>query len=421
MQQLRSLSDHPVEIREEGGTRRIAGYAAVFNSLSHNLGGYREKIHPTAFDRSLREVQDGKRTVSARVQHDGGLSTVGSTANGSLLLSRDAKGLKYEIVAPPDTSAGRDIVTLVAGGYINKSSFAFSLPDPTSNMRWDFTTNPPTREILDLDLIDVAPVDGPAYEATSVEARALALQQIQAVKPATGRSRVEVFTRENGGKHVEVYLLDEIVPTWVSRYLPDTMSSGKLQEQLAAVPDAERIDVFINSPGGDAFEGVSIYNILKDHPAPVNVFVRGLAASAAAIVAMAGDNIQMGTGTFMMIHKAWTIALGNANQLRNQAAVLDTIDGGLADILSARSKNERKQVDKWMRDETWFGASEAVASGFADRVYGDTEPIDGERCRAIGYRNIPRELGGPGAPVLRSLASIEDWEAANNAAMKRIV
>lgn len=405
--QYRSLTNLPVEQRAEG----IFGYAAMFNSLSHDLGGYREKIANNAFDRSLKEVQDGKRVVSLRVQHEGGLSTVGTTANGSLELGKDKIGLWYYAKTLPDTQAGRDTLTLVSGGYINKSSFAFSIPDKNKGVSWDFNANPPVRTLLDVDLIDVAPVDGPAYEATSVEARNLILSEMKMIQPTNCKTRIETRKDASVGTSVELYMLDEIVPTWISRYLPDTVSSGKIIEALSSVPDVQRIDVFINSPGGDVFEGMAIYNTLKQHPAPVNVYVRGLAASAASLVAMAGDTITMGEGTFMMVHNAWSVVAGNARDLRDQAMLLDKIDGEIGGILASRSKNSEKQIQRWMRDETWFTAAEAVAAGMADRVSGAADPVDGERCREIGYRNIPRDLGGSVVTTRRAM-TMDDYRAA---------
>ena len=176
MQTFRSINEQPVEFRagDDDKPTIITGYAAVFNSLSHDLGGFLERIMPGAFDRTLREIHEGKRQVAARIQHDGGLTTVGTTGNESLRLSVNKTGLKYEIVALPDTSAARDLVELVRGGYISKSSFAFSIPN-FDGERWLWDKTPPIRELIDIDLHDVAPVDGPAYEATSVSARAGAL------------------------------------------------------------------------------------------------------------------------------------------------------------------------------------------------------------------------------------------------------
>ncbi len=416
----RAICDAPVELRELDGALVISGYAATFDSLSHDLGGYREVIRRGAFDATMDEIKAGKRDVSARVQHDGGLSTIGRVSNGTLKLNIDSKGLHYTI-NPPDTVAGRDIATLVRDGYINKSSFAFSFrPD---GRKWDRTTNPPTQELTGVNLIDVAPVDGPAYESTSVQARSAALASLQMESMRGRKSGIEIRANETAGPRVELYFLDQIVPSWLSRYLSDTMSSGEVVEALEAVPDASGIDVFINSPGGDVFEAMSIYNTLKEHPAPVNVYVRGLAASAAGIIAMAGDNIQMGEGSFLMVHNAWTIAQGNADQLQRAVNLLDKIDGEIAGIISRRSKNDADQVRQWMRDETWFTAEESVSAGLADRMAAmDATPpeMDGERCREMGYRNIPRELGGRGSIAVRPDMTAAEYRQLLNDDRKRV-
>lgn len=418
--EYRSLNDMAVEIREDGDSKTITGYAAVYDSLSHNLGGFRETIKRGAFDRSIKEVSEGKRTVRARIQHDGGLNVVGTTSNGSLRLSSDSTGLKYEIVSPPNTQAGRDIVELVKGGYINKSSFAFM--SNGTKMKWDHSTSPPTVELLDIDLIDVAPVDGPAYEATSVAMRSIMVNEMNLTKPMARGSRIEKRELDNGRQHVEIYILDVIMPTWLSRYMTDTISSGEVIEALQETPDAERIDVFINSPGGEVFEANAIYQTLKDHKAPVNIFIRGLASSAAGIIAMAGDNIQIAEGGFLMVHNSWSATMGNAAALRRQAALLDKIDDSMAGILARRSNNDPKQVAKWMDAETWFTAEESVKYGFADRIGGtiEEETDNGERCRNLGYRNIPTQLGGPSIPISAATMSAEEMREVNNKLMKRL-
>ena len=171
--QERALFDSPeFEIRKkQDGKRTVRGYAAVYDSLSEDLGGFREIIRKGAFDNALEE----KQPVSARVQHEAGLSTVGTTESGTLLLGADSKGLWYE-VDPPDTNAGRDLVALLERGDIRYSSFAFSVRD--GGERWNWESDPPVRELLDVNLYDVAPVDGPAYRATSAEVRAQAAARL---------------------------------------------------------------------------------------------------------------------------------------------------------------------------------------------------------------------------------------------------
>lgn len=131
------------------------------------------------------------------------------------------------------------------------------------------------------------------------------------------------------------------------------------------------VTVKINSPGGDMFEGIAIYNLFRDHPAKVTVEVMGIAASAASIIAMAGDRITMGLGTFMMVHNAWGLVIGNRHDMREAATLFDSFDGALADIYEARTGLKRSDVETLMDAETFMGPSEAVDKGFADDVDGN--------------------------------------------------
>jgi ATP-dependent protease ClpP protease subunit len=126
--------------------------------------------------------------------------------------------------------------------------------------------------------------------------------------------------------------------------------------------------VKINSPGGDMFEGIAIYNLLCKHPARVTVEVMGIAASAASIIAMAGDEIRMGLGTFLMVHNAWGVVVGNQHDLRDAAALFEGFDSALADIYEARTEHDRKEIVRLMDAETFLDPKEAVAKGFADSI-----------------------------------------------------
>lgn len=128
------------------------------------------------------------------------------------------------------------------------------------------------------------------------------------------------------------------------------------------------ITVRINSPGGDMFEGIAIYNLLRAHPAKVTVEVLGWAASAASIIAMAGDEIRMGLGSFMMIHNAWGLVIGNRHDMREAAILFDQFDGALADIYEARTGMKHADIEQLMDAETFMAAAQAVKYGFADVV-----------------------------------------------------
>lgn len=124
--------------------------------------------------------------------------------------------------------------------------------------------------------------------------------------------------------------------------------------------------VNINSPGGDYFEGVAIYNMLRAHPAKVTVRVVGLAASSASIIAMAGDEIQIGQAGFLMIHNAWSVCVGNRLDMLRQHDDLAVFDTAMAELYSARTGISSGDIQALMDEETWFTGSEAVAKGFAD-------------------------------------------------------
>lgn len=160
----------PVELRAsaDGKKKKLVGMAAVYGSRSGDLGGFIEVIHPGAFTRALKEGQD----ILARAEHDTRL-LLGRRSSGTLRVEETSEGLAYEIDLP-DTQAGRDVATLVERGDIKGSSFAFKIPDPQKGQRWSATEDGfPLRELLDLDLFDVAPTANPAYPETSVSARAL--------------------------------------------------------------------------------------------------------------------------------------------------------------------------------------------------------------------------------------------------------
>lgn len=148
------------------GRPQLRGYAAVYNQLSVDFGGWREIIRPGAFTETLAKGPD----VRAVIDHQGGLMTIGRTRNGTLKLAEDEQGLRVQI-DPPDTQAGRDVVTLVNRGDLNQMSFAFF----TKADNWLKTGEEQLRELLQVDIDggDVAVVTYPAYPQTSVAVRGL--------------------------------------------------------------------------------------------------------------------------------------------------------------------------------------------------------------------------------------------------------
>lgn len=143
-----------------------------------------------------------------------------------------------------------------------------------------------------------------------------------------GRGQFEIKSAADG-KEATVYLYDAIVATEEEAEWYGGVSAQSFVKQLAGL-EADTIHLRINSPGGSVFAGRAMETALRQHSAKVIVYVDGLAASAASFVAMAGDEIEMAQGAFFMIHKAWSMAWGNSDELRKEADLLDKVDGSLA-------------------------------------------------------------------------------------------
>jgi ATP-dependent protease ClpP protease subunit len=141
----------------------------------------------------------------------------------------------------------------------------------------------------------------------------------------------------------------------------------RIDAALRSVGDKDVV-VNINSPGGDVFEGIAIYNRLREHRGMVHVKILGLAASAASVIAMAGDHVEIGASSFLMIHNTWVLAVGNRHDMREIADFLEPFDQALADVYTARSGQEIGKVKAAMDSETWFNGSQAVALGYADAL-----------------------------------------------------
>jgi ATP-dependent protease ClpP protease subunit len=169
------------------------------------------------------------------------------------------------------------------------------------------------------------------------------------------------FSMRAEASQAEILLYDPIDP-WYG------ISAKQFYEQLKALGEVESIDLRINSPGGMVTEGTAIYSILKRHAARVTAHIDGIAASIASVVAMAADEIVMAQGAYMMIHSPLGMAIGDAEELRDYADVLDKMKSQIVRFYADRTKRPADEIEKLMDAETWFTAEEAVAAGFADRT-----------------------------------------------------
>lgn len=151
------------------------------------------------------------------------------------------------------------------------------------------------------------------------------------------------------------------------------------------------VTVSINSPGGNFFSGLAIYNLLRAHPAKVTVQVIAMAGSAASVVAMAGDEILMADGSFIMVHKASAVSIGNEFDMKDAAELLAEVDDSMAEVYAARAGVDRKVARSWMErrrgDGTMFNASSAIENGLADAKLS----ASAVKVKAEATKIVPRE------------------------------
>lgn len=217
------------------------------------------------------------------------------------------------------------------------------------------------------------------------------------------------FSMQATGGTAEILIYEEIGASfWGGGVDPKQFAMD-----LKALGDVTTLNVRINSPGGDVFDGVAIYNLLLQHPAAVNVYVDGLAASIASIIAMAGDKICMADNAMMMIHNAMACTAGNANDLREVADVLEKVSSTMAGTYVKRTGMKAADVQKLMDATTWFTAQECVDKGFADEI---VQPADASakakaRFDLSFFKNVPEGLAQqqPAAAAKKDLIAAPDF------------
>ncbi len=210
-------------------------------------------------------------------------------------------------------------------------------------------------------------------------------------RPSSGASRIQVL-----GNDVTLYLYDTIVNDELSAQAFGGIAAQTLVPQILAITGG-RIQLRINSAGGDVFAAQAIAHALRETGATVIAHIDGLAASAASVVAMAADEISMAEGAFLMIHNAWTLAIGNANDLLDTAALLEKIDRSIAVQYSQRSGMSPEAIHQLMDAETWFTAQEALAAKLVDRI-------------ASGSSSTSSTNGTNGTSLSNGTCAKADWD-----------
>ena len=169
-------------------------------------------------------------------------------------------------------------------------------------------------------------------------------------------------------------------------------TSRRMSAALRSIGAENEVHVDINSPGGDFFEGVAIYNMLRAHKGKVTVRVLSLAASAASVIAMAADELLIGEAGFLMIHNAWTVTVGNRLDLEAAIPTLETFDASMATVYAARSGRTEAEAAGWMDAETWFNGTEAIAAGLADGLLEPDAVTEDEQAGAQTSANAVRRI-----------------------------
>lgn len=169
------------------------------------------------------------------------------------------------------------------------------------------------------------------------------------------------------------------------------ITAAKFVEDLNAVK-SDRIALRFNSPGGDVFEARTMVSAMRAARASgkrITAYIDGLAASAASFMAVNADEVHMADGSFLMVHNAWTLTMGDRNDMLNMATLLEKIDGTIADDYERKSGATRNDVTGWMDDETWFTAAEAKEAGLADIVI-DAPKVKAQAWNLAAYQHAPK-------------------------------
>jgi len=195
---------------------------------------------------------------------------------------------------------------------------------------------------------------------------------------------------KNNATEAEVWLYDEIGDDWSG----NGISAKAFVEDLNRLPaSVDAITVRVNSPGGNVWDGMAMYQALLRHRARVVVEIDACAASIASVIAMAGDTIRMANTSSMMIHDPYTFAAGNAQELRELAELLDHVAGNIVTAYARRDGVDEDAIRESMRAETWYTAAEAVAAGLVDECV-EAPAAVAAKIPPGRFRNTPKALQG---------------------------
>ena len=179
-------------------------------------------------------------------------------------------------------------------------------------------------------------------------------------------------------KWFEIKNRDDKAEIWIYEAIGEDYFDGSgitakvFQKELSAIKTSQ-IDLHINSPGGLVFDGITIHNLIKQHPANVTTYIDGLAASIASVIALAGNKVIMAENALFMIHKASGVVFGNSDDMRDFADKLDKVNGSIATTYITKTGKEDEEINNMMKAETWLTAKDALEFGFIDEISGEAD------------------------------------------------
>lgn len=202
---------------------------------------------------------------------------------------------------------------------------------------------------------------------------------------ASAKSNSWFRMQASADNEADIYIYDEI-GYW-------GVTARQFVNDLKALGDVTHINLHINSPGGDVFDGIAIFNALKFHGAAITVHIDGLAASMASVIAMVGNPVIMPENTMMMIHKPWGFSGGDANDMRDYADLLDKVESVLIPAYAEKTGKSTEEIAAMLEDETWMDGKECLELGFADQV---TTSLQAMACiqskRIEDFEKMPKSI-----------------------------
>lgn len=231
------------------------------------------------------------------------------------------------------------------------------------------------------------------------------------------------WNMKKADKTGEIYIYGDIVSY---KWDDSDVTAKSFKDDLDALDDIDTLNIYINSAGGSVFQGQAIYSILKRHKAHKNVYIDGIAASIASVIAMAGDAIFMPKNAMMMIHRPWTIAIGNVDDMLAAAEALEKIGIAIKAIYMERFNQGEDKLQELLDAETWLTADECLEYGLCDEVTGEKQIAAYLNSEVLSkYRNVPDFLksavGGDDLEERQRRAAIAEQSQKNIENLKKIL